>query len=106
MQRKQIAEGNNKDKKGNTIVVEDSDDEEIKGESPDKLSEGQQKDFEKKRKKKTKEDIEREALLMGDLYATLGLEDKSYEASEAEIGRAYKKMALMFHPDKLGDKLT
>jgi len=31
------------------------------------------KDYEKKRKKKSKEDIEREALLMGDLYAILGL---------------------------------
>jgi len=64
------------------------------------------KDYSKKRHKRTKEDIEREALLMGDLYATLGLEDKTYEASEADIGKAYKKAALHFHPDKLGDKIT
>lgn len=43
---------------------------------------------------------------MDDLYATLGLEDISFEASEYEIGKAYKEMALMFHPDKIGDKLT
>ena len=49
-----------------------------------------QKDYEKKRKKKTKDDIEREALLMGDLYATLGLEEFTFEASEAQIGKAYR----------------
>ena len=43
---------------------------------------------------------------MGDLYAILGLEEKLYEASEKEIATAYKKAALHFHPDKLGDKLT
>lgn len=99
--RKQIAEGNDTDKKGKKIVVEDSDEEE-----KDEFTEGQTKDFEKKRKKKTKEEIEKEALLMENLYATLGLDEKNFEASESEIGKAYKKMALMFHPDKLGDKLT
>ena len=63
-------------------------------------------EFEKKIKKKSKEDIENAALVMDDLYATLGLEDISFEASEYEIGKAYKEMALMFHPDKIGDKLT
>ena len=43
---------------------------------------------------------------MGDLYAILGLEDLTYQASEGQIGKAYKKAALHFHPDKLGDKLT
>ena len=43
---------------------------------------------------------------MGDLYAILDLKEKSYEASEADIGKAYKKAALHFHPDKLGDKFT
>jgi DnaJ homolog subfamily C member 2 len=64
------------------------------------------KDYEKKRKKRTKDDIEREALLMGDLYATLGLENLTFEASEAQIGKAYRKAALHFHPDKLGDAIT
>lgn len=45
-------------------------------------------------------------MLLGDLYAVLGLQDKTYEATEAEIGRAYKKAALLMHPDKLGDKIT
>ena len=43
---------------------------------------------------------------MGDLYAMLGLEANTFECSEAQIGKAYRKAALIFHPDKLGDKLT
>lgn len=43
---------------------------------------------------------------MEDLYAALGLEDQTFEASEASIGKAYKKAALKHHPDKLGDKYT
>lgn len=62
--------------------------------------------YEKKRKQKTKEDIEREALEMGDLYGLLGLGDKKHESTDSEIARAYKKMALRYHPDKLGDKIT
>lgn len=46
----------------------------------------------------------REALLMENLYAALGLEELTFEASEAAIGKAYKKAALKYHPDKLGDK--
>ena len=42
---------------------------------------------------------------MGDLYSILGLEDKTYEAGEGDIKSAYKKLALMYHPDKMGDKI-
>ena len=86
--------------------MNDSEGEGSDEEGPDQEEGTGAEDYQKKRKKKTKSDIEKEALLMGDLYAILGLEDKSYESSEAEIGKAYKKAALHFHPDKLGDKIT
>ena len=63
-------------------------------------------DWEKKRKHRTKEEIEREALLVGDLYAMLGLGDRTFEAGDTEIKQSYKKMALMYHPDKLGASIT
>ena len=43
---------------------------------------------------------------MGDLYAILGLEDKMMEAKEIDIKTAYKKLALMYHPDKIGEGIT
>ncbi len=69
-------------------------------------SRGASEDFEKKRHRKTKADVEREALEKGDLYALLGLEKLKFEAGEGDIGKAYKKFALKYHPDKLGDSIT
>ena len=43
---------------------------------------------------------------MGDLYGILGLADKTYEAGEGDIKSSYKKLALMYHPDKMGDSIT
>ena len=99
------------DYKNNINQHSDSEESKGSGEDGEELKQGEfdqidSKDFEKKRKKKTKEDIEKEALLMGDLYSILGLEDKKEEAKDSDIGKAYKKAALLFHPDKLGDKLT
>jgi len=36
------------------------------------------------------------------MYGLLGLGEKTYESTEKEIGRAYKLMALKYHPDKIG----
>lgn len=63
-------------------------------------------DYQKKRKNRTKEQIEKEALEQGDLYAIIGLQDNMFESSNSDIGKAYKKSALLYHPDKLGNKIT
>ena len=80
-------------------------DEETKDDPTEDLDEHARADFEKKRKKKTKEEIEKEAL-EGNLYGMLELQDKTYEAGEKDIAKAYKKLALKYHPDKLGDRIT
>ena len=67
---------------------------------------GKSEEWEKKRRRRTKEEIEKEALLMGDLYAILGLEHLTYEAGEGDIKSAYKKLALMYHPDKIGESYS
>lgn len=76
------------------------DEEEDEGEKMDK-----NEDFERKRKKKTKEQIEKEAL-EGNLYGALEIFEKTEEADEKMITKAYRKMALKYHPDKLGKNLT
>ena len=78
-------------------------DEDNKGE--DGVDDSKKEEFEKKRKTKTKEQIEKEAL-EGNLYGALEMVEKTYDATEKEITKAYRKMALKYHPDKLGDKLT
>lgn len=87
---------------------ESSEEEASEEEKEEGAGEGEEKkdEWEKKRHKRTKEDIEREVLLMGDLYAILGLEHLQYEAGEGDIKSAYKRLALMCHPDKLGEKIT
>jgi len=81
-----------------------SESEEEKGVEED--GEEKNQDWEKKRRRRTKEDIEKEVLLMGDLYAIMGLEHLTYEAGDGDIKSAYRKMALMYHPDKLGESIT
>lgn len=54
---------------------------------------------------KSKAQIEKDAL-DGNLYGALEMIEKTYDANEKEITKAYRKMALRYHPDKLGDKLT
>ena len=71
----------------------------------DEKEDGKTEDYEKKRKSKTKAQIEKEAL-EGNLYGALEMYDKTYEATDKMITTAYRKMALKYHPDKLGDKLT
>lgn len=84
----------------------ESEDEEKKSSGDDegeKMDAKQQEEMNKKRKTKTKAQIEKEAA-EGDFYGLLGLEALKFEASEEQINKAYKKVALQNHPDKLGDK--
>ena len=86
----------------------DGDEEDKKKESKSGSEEDEKEDdsarreeFESKRKKKTKEQIEAEALL-GNLYGALEIEDNPFDVTEKIITKAYRKMALKYHPDKLG----
>lgn len=63
-------------------------------------------EYEKKRRRRTKEEIEKEVLLMGDLYSILGIEHLTYEAKDGDIKSAYRKLALIYHPDKLGEQVS
>ena len=91
------------EKEGASARFSDSEDSDQPEEQKDQQPQNTD-DYEKKRRKRTKEDIEREALEKGDLYALLNLEDKTYEAGDNDIRRAYQKLALKYHPDKMGDK--
>jgi DnaJ family protein C protein 2 len=63
-------------------------------------------DYTKKRKNKTKEQIEKSVSGKHDLYAVFGLEDNVFEATDQQIKTRYRKASLQFHPDKLGRKVT
>ena len=76
-------------------------------EEDDELAEEMKnREFKKKQNKKTKEQIDKEALLLENYYDLLGLGEDGMGASEQQIAKAYRKKALKHHPDKLGDKLT
>jgi len=41
---------------------------------------------------------------MDNYYELLGIKETSGEADEKAVARAYRKVALKYHPDKLKDK--
>jgi len=108
------------DEDGKKIEVEDSEEsDDPNSRSEDKSSnvdksnerkgeEGENHDeYEKKRRTKTKKEIEKEAL-ESDYYKILNLEGRN-DATLAEINKAYKKITLKYHPDKIaarGEELT
>lgn len=73
------------DKRGTKDQMAESESSGDEKEEEAKTEGSGQQDWEKKRKKRTKEEIEKEVLLLGDLYAILGIEDLTYEAGEADI---------------------
>lgn len=56
---------------------------------------------EKRIRKKIRDSIEAKAVEDGDIYTVLGLEAITFEADEDTIRRAYQKVALHRHPDKV-----
>jgi len=62
--------------------------------------------YERKKPKKTKEEMDRAASEMDNYYEILGLEERSMAATEKEVTKAYRKKALIYHPDKLKEKQT
>jgi len=61
-------------------------------------------DGQTKKKKRTVEEIRKAAIDNGCLYVTLGLEDTMMDSTEDQIGKAYRAVALLYHPDKLKAK--
>ena len=41
-----------------------------------------------------------------DLYEILDLKERGLDATEYEMGKQFKEAALIYHPDKKGDKVT
>jgi preprotein translocase subunit Sec63 len=60
------------------------------------------KEYARKTTKRTKEQIDEDALHMDNYYELLGLDDKIMDTSDNKIAKAYRKKALQYHPDKLG----
>jgi len=96
--KKASKNGKEEEKKSKNKSSEEEDDEEV---DPEEQSGEHKSEWEKKRHKKTKDDLMREALLGDDLYALLGLEKITLGATEHDIRKAYKKLALTYHPDKI-----
>lgn len=70
-------------------------------EKKDEPTAEQIKDWEKKRKKKkTEAEMLQQKLASSNHYEALGLKEIGVEATEKEIKTAYRKMALIYHPDK------
>jgi len=75
----------------------------VSADEEEEESKGGNEDWSKKKRTRTKEEVEREALLMEDYYQLLGLEDLTFEAGMKDIKKAYNKLALVHHPDKKGE---
>jgi len=43
---------------------------------------------------------------MENLYAILGIDHLGFEAGDGDIKAAYRNLALLYHPDKLGENIT
>lgn len=82
------------------------DGEDSKQEGEEEFANAHKKDWEKKRKRKTEAELLQESLQDNDMYTVLGLEDLGMGATLSDIKSAYKKMALVYHPDKQSNGAT
>merc|ERR1712166_766693 len=96
---------------GNKLEVGDSDASDSSSkpvdDSEERKQEGDGGDFSHKKRTRTKKEIENEAL-ESDYYKILNLEG-NHGATEKDINKAYKRITLKYHPDKIaarGEKLS
>ncbi|KAJ9467261.1 Zuotin [Diplonema papillatum] len=78
----------------------------VKKDEPTSPATVQPKKVAEKLKKKITSTKLSDVELEGDHYELLGIEDKSWEATDDEVAKAYKKKCLETHPDKLGGDET
>lgn len=93
---------NRKKKKGRgkKNVESDSDEDYDDTEEQKMMKDKFHDEWEKKRKQSSKKDLDTNTLLVDNLYHALGLEDFGLAATEHNIKSAYRKLALVYHPDK------
>ena len=87
-------------------ISEESDDEEEKKEiiiEEDTTEYEWEKEFKEKESKKNIKDMFSGGY---DYYKILGLEDKFLNAKEEDIRKAFKKLTLLYHPDKNKENKT
>ena len=81
-------------------ISEESEDEEEKNEikiEEDNIEYEWEKEYKEKKKKKNIKDLFSNGY---NYYKILGLEDKFLNSKEEDFRKAYKKMAIIYHPDK------
>ena len=76
-------------------------DEESDAEDDKAAKEEKNIDFEKLKQKKRKKSLS--LMKSEDFYEVLGLDEDRYNITEDSIKKSYKKLALIFHPDKYED---
>ena len=70
----------------------------LEEEKEEKLFSGQ---WAQKRKKMSKEETAKQSLFKDNYYEILGLENVGLAATDADVKSAYRKLATLYHPDKV-----
>lgn len=99
-EEEKIKTGKSKNKKKGKGRKESSDSDYDDAEEQKMMKDKFHEEWEKKRKNRTDKELDTNALLVDDHYHVLGLEDLGMSATEQHIKTAYRKLALVYHPDK------